>query len=99
MLDYGRVSSSWRWFSRLCGGMYRGLSEVAGVMGGGLWCPLTSTPPAFHRTHREESRGEQGDVRIVPRPGPMVRSSGQGIGLPHASPRSVVQDEVKASKE
>ena len=21
--------------------MYRGLSEVAGVMGGGLWCPLT----------------------------------------------------------
>ena len=30
---------------------------------------------AFHRTHREESRGEQGDVRIVIRPGPMVRSS------------------------
>ena len=23
--------------------MYRGLSEVAGVMGGGLWCPLTVT--------------------------------------------------------
>ena len=54
---------------------------------------------AFHCTHREESRGEQGDVRVVPRPGPMVRSLGQGIGLPHASPRSVVQDEVKASKE
>ena len=29
---------------------------------------------AFHRTHREESWGEQGDVRIVIRPGPMVRS-------------------------
>ena len=27
----------------MCGGMYRGLSEVAGVMGGGLWCPLTLT--------------------------------------------------------
>ena len=54
---------------------------------------------AFHRTHRKESQGEQGDVRIVIRPGPMVRSSGQGIGLPHASPRSVVQNEVKASKE
>ena len=25
----------------MCGGMYRGLSEVAGVMGDGLWCPLT----------------------------------------------------------
>ena len=41
--DYGRVSSSWRRFSHLCGGMYRGLSEVAGVMGDGLWCPLTET--------------------------------------------------------
>ena len=29
---------------RLCGGMYQGLSEVAGVMGGGLWCPLTPSP-------------------------------------------------------
>ena len=54
---------------------------------------------AFYRTHREESWGEQGDVRIVIRPSPMVRSSGQGIGLPHTFPRSVVQDEVKASKE
>ena len=28
----------------MCGGMYRGLSEVAGIMGVmrvGLWCPLT----------------------------------------------------------
>ena len=42
--DYGRVSSSWRRFSCLCGGVYRGLLEVAGitgVMGVGLWCPLT----------------------------------------------------------
>ena len=31
---------------------------------------------AFHRTHCEESQGEQGDVRIVVRPGPMVRPSG-----------------------
>ena len=54
---------------------------------------------AFHRTHHEESRCEQGDVRIVIRPSPMVHSSGQGIWLPHASPRSVVQDKVKASKE
>ena len=54
---------------------------------------------AFHRTHREESRGEQGDVRIVIRPSPMVCSSGQAIWLHHASPRSVVQDKVKASKE
>ena len=23
--------------------MYRGLSEEAGVMGGGLWCPLTGS--------------------------------------------------------
>ena len=29
------------WFGCLCGGMYRGLSGEAGVMGGGLWCPLT----------------------------------------------------------
>ena len=54
---------------------------------------------AFQRTYREESRGEQGDVRIIIGPGPVVRSSGQGIGLPHASPRSVVQDKVKASEE
>ena len=26
----------------MCGGTYRGLSAVAGVMGGGLWCPLTT---------------------------------------------------------
>ena len=31
---------------------------------------------AFHRTYREESRGEQGDVRIIIRPGSMVRPSG-----------------------
>ena len=31
---------------------------------------------AFHRTYREESRGEQGDVRIIVRPGPMVRPLG-----------------------
>ena len=54
---------------------------------------------AFQRTYREESRSEQGDVGIVIGTGPMVCSSGQGIGLPHASPRSVVQDKVKASKE
>ena len=54
---------------------------------------------AFQHTYREESRGEQGDVGIIIGPGPMVRSSGQGIGLPHASPRSVVQDKVKASEE
>ena len=38
------VSSSWWRFSHLCGGMYRGLLDVAGmtgVMGDGLWCPLT----------------------------------------------------------
>ena len=29
-------------FGRLCGGMYRGLLGEAGVMGGGLWCPLTT---------------------------------------------------------
>ena len=54
---------------------------------------------AFQRTYRKESRGEQGDVGIVIGAGPMVRSSGQGIGFPHASPRLVVQDKVKASKE
>ena len=54
---------------------------------------------AFQRTYREESWGEQGDVGIVIRTGPMVRSSGQGIGLSHAFPGSVVQDKVKASKE
>ena len=54
---------------------------------------------AFQRTYREESQGEQDDVGIVIGTGPMVHSSGQGIGLPHASPRSVVQDKVKASKE
>ena len=54
---------------------------------------------AFQRTYHKESRGEQGDVRIIIGPGPMVRSSGQSIGLPHASPGSVVQDKVKASKE
>ena len=54
---------------------------------------------AFQRTYCEESWGEQGDVRIVIRPGPVVRSSGQSIGLPHASPRSVVQDKVKVSEE
>ena len=53
----------------------------------------------FQRTYRKESRGEQGDVRIVIGPGPMVHSSGQGIGLPHAFPRSVVQNKVKASEE
>ena len=53
----------------------------------------------FQCSYREESRGEQGDVRIVIGPSPMVRSSGQGVGLPHAFPRSVVQDKVKASKE
>ena len=47
---------------------------------------------AFQRTYREESQGEQGDVGIVIRAGPMVRSSGQGIRFPHASPRLVVQD-------
>ena len=30
----------------MCGGTYRGLSAVAGVMGGGLWCPLTPAPPS-----------------------------------------------------
>ena len=54
---------------------------------------------AFQRTYCEESRSEQGDVRVVIGPGPMVRSSGQGIGLPHTSPRSVVQDKVKVSQE
>ena len=54
---------------------------------------------SFQRMYREESRGEQGDVRIVIGAGPMVCSSGQGIGLPHASPRSVVQDKVKVSEE
>ena len=54
---------------------------------------------AFQRTYHKESRGEQGDVRIIIGPGPMVRSLGQGIGLPHASPRLVVQDKVKASEE
>ena len=54
---------------------------------------------AFQRTYHEKPRSEQGDVRVVIRPGPMVRSSGQGIGIPHASPRLVVQDKDKASKE
>ena len=54
---------------------------------------------SFQHTHRKESRGEQGDVRIVVGSGPMVRSSGQGIGFPHAFPRSVVQDKVKAGEE
>ena len=54
---------------------------------------------AFQRTYRKESRGEQGDVRIIIGPSPMVCSSGQGIGLPHASPRSVVQDKAKAGEE
>ena len=54
---------------------------------------------AFQRTYCEESQGEQGDVGIVIGTGPMVRSSGQGIGLPHAFPRSVVQNKDKASKE
>ena len=53
----------------------------------------------FQHTYHEESWGEQGDVRIVIGPGPMVRSSGQGIRLPHAFPGSVVQDKVKASEE
>ena len=54
---------------------------------------------SFQRTHRKESQGEQGDVRIVIGSGPMVCSSGQGIGFPHAFPRSVVQDKVKAGEE
>ena len=54
---------------------------------------------AFQHTHCEKSWGEQGDVGSVIGTGPMVCSSGQGIGLPHASPRLVVQDKVKASKE
>ena len=54
---------------------------------------------SFQRTYRKESWGEQGDVRIVIGSGSMVRSSGQGIGFPHAFPRSVMQDEVKAGKE
>ena len=54
---------------------------------------------SFQRTHRKESRGEQGDVRIVIGSSSMVCSSGQGIGFPHAFPRSVVQDKVKAGEE
>ena len=54
---------------------------------------------SFQRMHRKESRGEQGDVRIVIGSGSMVCSSGQGIGFPHAFPRSVVQDKVKAGEE
>ena len=54
---------------------------------------------SFQRTYRKESWSEQGDVRIVIGSSPMVRSSGQGIGFPHAFPRSVVQDKVKAGKE
>ena len=54
---------------------------------------------SFQRMHRKESWGEQGDVRIVVGSGPMVCSSGQGIGFPHAFPRSVVQDKVKAGEE
>ena len=54
---------------------------------------------SFQCTYRKESRGEQGDVRIVIGAGSMVCSSGQGIRFPHAFPRSVVQDKVKAGKE
>ena len=54
---------------------------------------------SFQRMHRKESWGEQGDVRIVIGSSPMVRSSGQGIGFPHAFPRSVVQDKVKVGEE
>ena len=54
---------------------------------------------SFQRMYCKESRGEQGDVRIVIRAGSMVRSSGQGIGFPHAFPRLVVQDKVKVGEE
>ena len=54
---------------------------------------------SFQRMYHEESRGEQGNVRIVIGSGPMVRSSGQGIGFPHAFPGSVAQDKVKAGEE
>ena len=54
---------------------------------------------SFQRTYHKESRGEQGDVRVVIGSGPVVCSLGQGIGFPHAFPRSVVQDKVKAGEE
>ena len=54
---------------------------------------------SFQRTYRKESRGEQGDVRIVIGSGSMVCSSGQGIRFPHAFPRLVVQDKVKVGEE
>ena len=54
---------------------------------------------SFQCTYRKESRGEQGDVRIVIRAGSMVCSSGQDIRFPHAFPRSVVQDKVKVGEE
>ena len=54
---------------------------------------------SFQCTYRKESQGEQGDVRIVIGSGSMVRSSGQGIGFPHAFPGSVMQYKVKAGEE
>ena len=49
-----------------------------------LFFPYNFQP--FQRTYCKESQGEQGDVRVVIGSGPVVRSSGQGIGFPHAFP-------------
>ena len=54
---------------------------------------------SFQCTYCKESQGEQGDVRIVIGASSMVCSSGQGIQFPHAFPRLVVQDKVKAGEE
>ena len=37
--------------------MYRGLLEVAGVMGGGLWCPLTAPPLYLNNIMRQQYNG------------------------------------------
>ena len=50
---------------------------------------------SFKGSDCEEARMEQGDVGIVSAPTSVVRASGQGVGLTHGTPRTVVECEVK----